>query len=82
MVDSLGYTSGPSVVPVQYAPGNNTGTIYSGNLHYSAHCHTHRSIPSVPSDFTGTMAGNRHYGRATIDYTRLLGLVVIVVSAG
>ena len=33
------YGSGPSIVPVWYAPANNTGTI-SGNRHYSAHCHT------------------------------------------
>ena len=47
-----------------YGPGKNTGTIDSGNRHYSAHCHTFfYVIPSVPSDFTGTtyIAGiNRH----------------------
>lgn len=34
---------------------------YSDNLHYPAHCLPHCLIPSVPSDFTGTVAGNRHY---------------------
>ena len=34
---------------------------YSGNRHYSARCHHVLVVPSVPSDFTGTAAGNRHY---------------------
>ena len=33
---------------------------YSGNRHYSAHCDCWR-FPFVPSDFTGTIAGSRHY---------------------
>ena len=36
-----GNSSAPSIgptVPAWYAPGNNTGTMYSGNRHYSARC--------------------------------------------
>ena len=32
--------------------------ICSGNRHYSAHCHTRQSHTNVPSEFTGTIAGN------------------------
>ena len=39
---------------------------YSGIWHYSAFCHFWY-IPHVPSDFTGTIAGNRHYrGTSTV----------------
>ena len=33
---------------------------YSGNRHYSEYP-LDSLFPSVPSDFTGTVAGNRHY---------------------
>ena len=39
---------------------------YSGNREYSANCHD-LLFPSVPSDFTGTIAGNRHYSTSTIE---------------
>ena len=43
------------------AAGNNAGSVYSGNWHYCAHCHT-AYTPSVPSGLfqTLTIAGNRH----------------------
>ena len=40
--------------------------LHSGNRHYSGHCHT-GSSPSVPRDFTGAIAGNRHYSTGTIE---------------
>ena len=39
---------------------------YSGNRHYSEYCHYWLS-PAVPRDFTGTIAGNRHYSTGTIE---------------
>ena len=39
---------------------------YSGNRHYSACCHYWLFLP-MPSDFTGTIAGNRHYSTGTIE---------------
>ena len=39
---------------------------YYGNLNYSAYCH-YSLLPSVPSDFTGTIAGNQHYSTRTIE---------------
>ena len=61
-----------SLVPVWCAPVKNTGTIYiaatgtifSGNRHYVLRTPSHCLIPSVPSDFTGTInstADHRHY---------------------
>ena len=38
---------------------------YGGNRHYSAYCQ-YWLFPSVRSDFTGTVAGNRHYSTGTI----------------
>ena len=39
---------------------------YSGNRHYSACCHSWL-LPSAPNDFTGTVAGDRHYrGASTV----------------
>ena len=38
----------------------------SSNRHYSAYCH-YCLVPYVPSDFTSTIAGNRHYrGTSTV----------------
>ena len=64
----------------RYIWQNNTGTIYGGRSTlpalyiaatgtiYPAHCHTGGlSHLSQPIDFTGTMAGNRHYSTCTIE---------------
>ena len=40
----------------------------SGNRHYSAYCHCWLFL-SVPRDFTGTIAGNRHYRGTTTVFT-------------
>ena len=57
------YSSGSSIVPVcvrrEYPH-------YSGNRHYSACCHYWLFLP-MPCDFTGTIAGNRHYSTGTIE---------------
>ena len=49
---------------------------YIGNRHYSAYCH-YRLLSFVPGDFTGTIAGGRHYSAGTIrkalKYCRQLG---------
>ena len=55
------YTNGSSVVPVCASRKHRH---YSGNRHYSAYYHC-SLFPSVPSDFAGTIAGNRHYSTGT-----------------
>ena len=56
----------PLIVPVLYGLGNKTGTMYSGNRHYSAHCHTGYShwcqaISQTLSRATGTIEGSLLY---------------------
>ena len=62
-VHLLLYSSGPSVMPV-YAIGKCRHYIgnqhYSCNRHYSSHCY-YKLFASVPSDFTCTISGSRHY---------------------
>lgn len=63
------YSTGPSTVPVSYAPANKPGTVRSGNMHYSAHCHIdefrlHQAISQIL--FSGKPALlSRHYRGAT-----------------
>ena len=54
-------SKGPSVVPVSV--GQKYRHYIVGNRHFSAYCRW--LFPSVPSDFTGTVAGKRHYHYAT-----------------
>ena len=54
-------SSGPSIAPVGVKHRQS-----SGNRHYSACCHCWL-LPSLPSDFTGTIAGNRHYSTGTTE---------------
>ena len=49
-----------------YLPLSGMWRHYSGNRHYSAHCH-YLLFPSVPSDATGTISGNRHHSTGTIE---------------
>ena len=63
-----GHCSGPSKrrhAYTWYAPGNNTGTIYSGHRHYSAQPPPHGVLSTVPREFTGTIAGNWNYSTTT-----------------
>ena len=55
-------SSGSSIVPA-CASGKNRH--YSGNRHYSAYYH-YRLFPMGPNNFTGTIAGDRHYSTGTI----------------
>ena len=61
----------PSIVPV--CASRKYWHYSGGNRHHSAYGH-YALFPFVPSDFTGSMAGNRHYrGAATASkgYTRV-----------
>ena len=52
----------PFIVPVWYAPANNTGVIEVTGT--TAHTATLVN-PPAPSDFTSTIAGSRHYSTGT-----------------
>ena len=52
---------------------------YNGNRQYSGYCRYWLFL-SVPSDFTGTIAGNRHYSNGTIE-ALLLSFVAENVGA-
>ena len=72
---SARYSAGPCIVPIWYARVNNTGTIYSGNRHYLLRTLPQWMISFVPSDFTGTLADNRHDSPGTVE-----GPATIVIS--
>ena len=49
---------------------------YGGNRHYSVHCQ-YWLFPSMPSDLTGTIKGNRHYSTCTTtDAVKTMQLVL------
>ena len=60
-----GHSRGPSLLIVPVCSSQKYRH-YIGNRHYPAHCRS-RLFPSVPSDFTGTEAGNRHYSIGTAE---------------
>ena len=56
VIPSSRYSSCPSIVPICASQRHRH---YSGMRHCSVYCHYWLS-PVVPSNFTGTLAGNRH----------------------
>lgn len=62
------YRNGPSIVPLC---ASRKYRHCRGNRHYSPFCH-YLLLPSVPSGFTGTIVGNKHYSTGTLEGTLLL----------